>query len=148
MVPGCPTTPEIEARGITGTVFVHQLLEVRPGAQIEYLAEVREKRVPLLAERGIQLTNLLEVINNPTEVIVVWATDLPRWVQLRKDFDTTRGLDDTGVPDSRLTEWQALENRYVTAGQTELMTPRPGSVYGPSSWEEDGDQPGVSERRR
>ncbi|MBW2498177.1 MAG: hypothetical protein JRF61_12950 [Deltaproteobacteria bacterium] len=138
MAPGCPTTAEIAERGIKGTVFAHQLLEVRPGTQIEYLAAVVEERVPLLAERGIHLTNLLEVINNPTEVVVVWATDIPTWVQLRKDFDTTRGLDDTGTPDPRLVEWQSVENRFVTGGRTELMTPRPGSVYGPESWEDEG----------
>lgn len=138
MAPGCPTTAELAERGIRGTVFVHQLLEVHPGMQIEYLAAVVAERVPLLAERGIHLTNLLEVINNPTEVIVVWATDLPTWVQLRKDFDTTRGLDDTGTSDPRLLEWQTLEHRFVVGGRTELMTPRPGSVYGPESWDVEG----------
>ncbi|GAG44945.1 unnamed protein product, partial [marine sediment metagenome] len=136
VVPGCPTTAEIKAGGIKGTVFVQQLLEVRPGTQVEYLAAVAAERAPLLAERGIHLTHLLEVINNPTEIIVVWATDLPKWVELRKDFDTTRGLDDSGTPDPRLTEWQSVENRYVTGGHTRLMTPRPGSVYGPESWDE------------
>jgi len=136
VVPGCPTTAEIKQRGIKGTVFVQQLLEVRPGTQVEYLASVAAERAPLLAARGIHLTHLLEVINNPTEVIVVWATDLPKWVELRKDFDTTRGLDDSGTPDVRLTEWQSVENRYVTGGSTLLMTPRPGSVYGPESWDE------------
>ena len=30
-VPGSPTTEEIVARGITGTLFVHEVLTVRPG---------------------------------------------------------------------------------------------------------------------
>jgi hypothetical protein len=104
--------------------------------QVEFLSRVLAERVPLMTERGIHLTHLLEVINNPTEVIVVWATDLPKWVELRKDFDTTRGLDDSGTADPRLTDWQRLENGYVTGGHTLLMTPRPGSIYGPESWEE------------
>jgi hypothetical protein len=136
-VPGCPTTAELRASGIRGTVFVQQLLTVHPGRQIEFLDAVNKVRVPLLAERGIYLTNLLEVINNQTEVLVVWATHLVNWVQLRKDFDTTRGLDDTGVADSRLTEWQRFEHQFVTGGNTTLMTPRPGSAAGPLTWDED-----------
>ena len=136
-VPGCPTTDELKARGVRGNVFVHQVLQVRPGTQVEYLNAVASERVPLLAERGIDLTNLLEVINNPTEVIVVWATHLADWVRLRRDFDTTRGLDDTGTADQRLLDWQQLEHAYVTGGTTELMTPRPGSVAGPASWDDE-----------
>ena len=38
-VPGSPTTEEIAARGITGTLFVHEVLTVRPGTQLEYLSD-------------------------------------------------------------------------------------------------------------
>ncbi len=131
-VPGCPTTAELRASGIEGTVFVHQRLEVQPGQQLGFLEEVRRFRVPQLEARGIHLTNLLEVINNPTEVIVVWATHLENWTQLRKDFDTTRGLDDTGTVDQTLLAWQQIEHSFVTGGTTELMTPRPGNAAGPT----------------
>ncbi len=133
--PGCPVREELDARDLQCTVFVHQVLEVRPGSQLEYLGAVVEQRVPSLAARGIHLTNLLEVVNNSHEVIVVWATYLENWVSLRKDFDTTRGLDDSGTVDRSLLEWQQRELGYVTGGHTELMTPRPGSVAGPRAWE-------------
>jgi len=133
-VAGSPSPTSIANRDLQATVFVHQLLEVRPGTQVEYLAEVAERRVSAFETRGIHLINLLEVVNNSHEVIVVWATHLDNWVQLRKDFDTTRGVDDTGTVDRRLLEWQAVENRYVTGGTTELMTPRPGSLGAVSRW--------------
>jgi len=136
-VPGCPTSEDLRARGVRGTAFVHQLLEVRPGTQIEYLAAVADQRVPQLAARGIELVNLLEVINNPTEVVVVWATSLAEWTRLRKDFDTTRGLDDTGTVDPSLLAWRSVELGFVTGGTTELMTPRPGGVAAPASWTDD-----------
>ena len=104
-------------------------------SQIDYLGHVAESRVPQLEARGIHLTNLLEVVNNNTEVIAVWATHLENWVQLRKDFDTSRGLDDTGDVDADLVAWAALENGFVTGGTTELMTPRPGSVGAVATWE-------------
>ncbi|MEM8706193.1 MAG: hypothetical protein AAGE98_07030 [Actinomycetota bacterium] len=134
-VPGCPTREELEARDLRCTVFVHQVLEVRPGSQIDYLGEVVARRVPMLEARGIHVTNVLEVINNSHEVIVVWATHLENWVQLRKDLDTTRGLDDTGTVDHELLAWRDVENTYVTGGTTELMTPRPGSVAAVHSWD-------------
>ncbi len=136
-VPGCPTTAELRSRGQLGTGFVHQVLEVRPGTQIEVLDAVNTHRRPALEQRGIHLTHLLEVVNNPTEVIVVWATDLEPWIELRKDFDTTRGLDDSGRSDPLLLAWQTVEREFVTGGTTELMTPRPGSAGAPTTWEPD-----------
>lgn len=136
VTPDSPTDADLSRRNVRGTVFVHQLLQVKPGQQIEYLAAVAEQRVPQLRERGIEVTQMLEVINNPTEVVVVWATHLPNWTQLRKDFDTTRGLDDSGVADPSLLTWQETERQFVTGGTTELMTPRPGGVAGPESWDD------------
>lgn len=43
-VPGSPSTPEIAEQGIRGTLFVHQVLQVRPGSPLDYLAEVVEHR--------------------------------------------------------------------------------------------------------
>ncbi|MEO0492716.1 MAG: hypothetical protein AAF081_04790 [Actinomycetota bacterium] len=134
-VPGCPTQEELVVRDLQCTVFVQQVLEVRPGSQIDYLGHVAETRAPQLDARGIHLTNLLEVVNNNHEIIVVWATHLEHWVQLRKDFDTTRGLDDTGTHDADLLAWRDVENTFVTGGTTELMTPRPGSVGAVHSWD-------------
>ena len=42
-VPGSPTTGELAAGGVRGTLFVHQLLTVRPGCPLDYLAAVVEE---------------------------------------------------------------------------------------------------------
>ena len=135
-VPGSPTTAEITARGIRGTLFVNEVLTVRPGSQLDFLAAVVEERVPMLAPRGVEATGLWEVVNNQHEVVLVWATSVDAWVQLRRDLDTTRGLDDTGTPDEALTAWEARWAGYVTGGDTHVMTPLPRTVYGPPDWDE------------
>src|SRR6187200_3177471 len=76
-VPGSPSTPEIEAAGIKGTLFVNENLTVRRASAIEFLAAVVEQRKPLMAEYGHRATGLYEVTSNQHEVVMVWATDLP-----------------------------------------------------------------------
>ena len=41
-VPGCPTTEEIMDAGVRGTLFVNEILTVRPGAPLDFLAAVAE----------------------------------------------------------------------------------------------------------
>jgi hypothetical protein len=135
-VPGSPTTAEIAGQGLRGTLFVNEVLTVRPGAQLEYLAAVVDQRVPLLTGRGVQATGLWQVVNNLHEVVMVWATSVDDWVRLRRDIDTTRGLDDTGEADDRLVAWEGIAAGYVTGGDTHVMTPLPRTVYGPPDWDE------------
>ena len=135
-VPGSPTTEEIGERGITGTLFVHEVLTVRPGSPLEFLAAVREQRVPLLEEYGHHVTGLYEVLGNQHEVVMVWATDIPSHVRLRQNRDAARGLDDEGEADERLTAWDGVSAAYVTGGDQHIMTPLPRTVYGPPDWED------------
>ena len=135
-VPGSPTTEQIAERGITGTLFVHEVLTVRPGSQLEFLAAVREQRVPLLEDYGHHVTGLYEVLANQHEVVMVWATDIPSNVRLRQNRDAARGLDDEGDADDRLTVWDTVSAGYVTGGDTQIMTPLPRTVYGPPDWED------------
>jgi hypothetical protein len=131
-----PTTQQIADKGIKGTLFVNEVLTVLSGTQIEFLNTVATERVPMLADHGVHVTGLWEVINNPREVVMVWATTIEDWVKLQKDFDTTRGLDNTGYVDERLTLWEQKSIRYVQGGDTHIMTPLPGTVYGPDDWEQ------------
>jgi hypothetical protein len=39
-VAASPTTAELADRGVTGTLFIHQVLAVRPGAALDYLGAV------------------------------------------------------------------------------------------------------------
>jgi len=50
--------------------------------------------------------------------------------------DIERSHLDDGEPDNRLLDCQELMADHVTSGDTQLMTPLPGTVYGPSDWED------------
>jgi hypothetical protein len=128
--PGSPTTDELVAAGVRGTLFVHELTEVRPGAQLEYLAAVREVRVPMLADYGHTVTGLYEVAMNDTEVCTVWATDVDSHVAIGRALDATRRLG-PGDTDDRLVIWRTMAQEYTTRWREELMTPYPGTPLGP-----------------
>ena len=135
-VPGNPSTTEIAEAGITGTLFVNEILTVRPGTPLEFLAAVVQERVPLMADYGHRPTGLYEVLNNQHEVVMVWAADIASHVTYRQNRDTTRGLCDEGTADERITAWEQRSAEYVTGGDTHLMTPLPRTVYGPKDWED------------
>ena len=136
---GCPGEP-VDGRdprlGIKGTLFVHEILTVRPGSALEFLAAVAEVRKPLMAEYGHQATGLYEVTSNQHEVVMVWATDIGANARLRQNRDTTRGLSAEGTADQRLVDWEAVAADYVTGGDAHVTTPLPRTVYGPDDWED------------
>jgi hypothetical protein len=119
--PGCPSLGGLRANGVSGSVFVHELSEVRPGAALDYLAAVRETRLPLLADYGHALVGLYEVLMTDVEVVTIWATDPAGHESLM------RAADDGG--DERIAQWH---KHARTAGRTrwreELMTPYPGTL--------------------
>ena len=135
-VPGSPTTPELAARGVQGSLFVHQLLTVRPGSPLDYLAAVVEEQVPVWREHGHEPTGIYEVLGNQHEVVVVWATTVGGQTRLRSARDAALGLSDEAEPDDRLVAWERTAAGFVTGGDTHLMTPQPGTVYGPDGWED------------
>jgi hypothetical protein len=124
---GCPTTGQLVADGVRGSLFVHEVTEVRPGAQHDYLDAVREERVPLLAEFGHTVTGLYEVAMNDTEVITVWATDVDSHVALQRAI--------AARDDDRLARWRTTARTYTTRWREELMTPCPGTLLGPETTE-------------
>lgn len=134
--PGCPTTEDLVADGVRGTLFLHEVLSLRPGSGLEFLQAVAEQRVPLMHDHGHRTTGLYEVISVPDEVVLVWATDVSAHARYRQARDTTRGLSDAGTPDPRILAWDALAAGFVTGGRIEVMTPAPGTVYGPADWED------------
>jgi hypothetical protein len=135
-VPGSPTTAELEARGVKGSLFVHEVFTVRPGTPLEFLDAVVQVRVPIMREYGHEPTGLYEVMSNAHEVVMVWATTIPAQARLRQNRDAARGLDDEGEPDERLVDWERTAATFVTGGDTHIMTPLPRTVVGPPDWEE------------
>jgi hypothetical protein len=113
--PGCPTRDALVTSGTTGSWFLHELSQVRPGAGPEYLAATRAERVPAMAERGIELIGLYDSVLTDTEVVTVWATDLPTHTDLLREGDP----------------WPAVARQWCTRWREELMTPGPGSPLAP-----------------
>ena len=139
--PGCPDLATLVAQDVRGTLFVHELTEVRPGTALEYLDAVREIRQPILEDHGHRLVGLWEVLLHDTEVCTVWATDVASHVELGKAYDVTRGLlseEAAGVAgDGRIAEWHRTARQWTTRWREELMTPAPGTACGPADWEVD-----------
>ena len=135
-VPGSPTTSEIAEAGTKGTLFVHQLLSVRPGTQLEYLAAVVAEQVPAWANYDHRPTGIYEVLGNNHEVVVIWASSIAGQTQLRAARDSALGLCDEVTGDDALVQWERTAAKYVTGGDTHIMTPQPGTVYGPDDWDE------------
>ena len=100
---------------------MHEITEVRPGAAREYLAAVREQRVPLLRGYGHAITGLYEVLFTDNEVVTVWATDPVAHVALQRAQST----------DARLRAWRETARGYVVRTREELMTPHPDIPIGP-----------------
>lgn len=132
--PGSPTLAELQAGGVRGEWFVHELTTVAPGRALEYLAAVRDERAPTMAGYGHHLVGLWEVWGSDTEVCVVWATSLADHVALGRAEDVARGLAEptAGPPaDERLVAWRTRRSALTTRWREELMVPCPGSPLAP-----------------
>lgn len=135
-VPGSPTAEDLRERGVRGTLFVQQLVTVRPGAVLDHLAAVVDQQVPAWRAHGHEPTGIYEVLGNQHEAIVVWATSVAAQRELRAARDAALGLGDEAAPDDALVAWERTAAALVTGGETVLMTPQPGSRCGPDDWED------------
>lgn len=135
-VAASPSTAELAAAGTRGTLFVHQLLTVQPGRALDYLGAVVAQQVPLWHEYDHEPTGIYEVLGNQHEVVVVWAASIGAQTRLRAARDGALGFGDVTVADDRLLAWEREAAEWVTGGDTHLMTPMPGTVYGPDEWDE------------
>jgi hypothetical protein len=118
--PGCPTIASLQQDAVSGSVFVHELSECRPGAALDYLAAVRDEWVPVLADHGHALVGLYEVLMTDTEVMTVWATD-------PEGHEALGRATDAGT-DERIARWRKRSREYLTRRREELMTPYPGTL--------------------
>ena len=89
-----------------------------------------------MREYGHEPTGIYEVLSNPHEVVMVWATDIPSQLRLRTNRDAALGFGDEGEGDDRLVAWEQKSATYTVGGTTHLMTPLPRTVYGPDEWED------------
>lgn len=115
---GCPSLTDLRDERVTGSVFVHELSEVRPGAALDYLAAVRDCRAPLLAAYDHKLVGLYEVLMTDVEVVTIWAADPAAHEALMRAADA--GDDD------RFVRWhEQARATGRTRWREELMTPHP-----------------------
>lgn len=135
-VAGSPSTADLAAAGVRGTLFVQELWTVRPGGTLDYLDRVVRDQIPLWREYGHEPTGVYEVLSNPHEVVVLWATTIEDHVRRRANRDAARGLGDEGEADERLVAWERSSAEWVTGGSAVVMTPLPGTVYGPTTWDD------------
>jgi hypothetical protein len=132
-VPGCPNIASLTRDGVRGSVFVHELTEVKPGTAVEYLAAVREERVPLLAAYDHQLVGLYEVLMSDYEVCTIWATTADAHIRAARARDLARGLAQGAAADAdpRFEAWHARARTWCLRWREELMTPHLGTVCAP-----------------
>ncbi len=113
--PGSPSSAELAAAGVHGTVFVHELTEVRPGAGPDYLAAMAEEWVPVAADHGHLPVGRWQVLLTDTEVCTIWATDLDAHLRLMRSDD------------ERIPAWRHRARSFTTRWREELMTPGRGT---------------------
>ncbi len=117
--PGCPSLADLRGQGVTGSVFVHELSQVRPGAALDYLSAVRDEWAPVRADYGHRLVGMYEVLLTDVEVVTLWATDPAGHEALGRATD--EGDDD------RIVRWRKRAREHLTLWREELMTPYPGT---------------------
>ena len=132
-IPGCPTIAELRRRGVRGTMFVHELSQVHPGAALDYLRAIEKDWVPVAREYGLEPVGLYEVLMHDTEVVTVWASDIDSIVKLGRVYDAARGLDAEVEPDLRVLAWRQRAREFCTRWREELMVPCPGTVCCPEA---------------
>ena len=72
---------------------------------------------------GHEPTGIYEVLSNPHEVVMVWATDIPSQMTWRANRDAAHGLGDEGESDERIVAWERRSGEFTVGGATHVMTP-------------------------
>ncbi|GAA4044260.1 hypothetical protein [Nonomuraea soli] len=113
-------------------LYLYESATVRPGAALDYLAAVREERLPVLREHGHDLVGLYEVLMCDNEVVTLWGTTIDAHLAVQRARDAALGLDDEVAPDSRLLDWSKRARDYLEGPWREtLLAPFPGSRLAP-----------------
>lgn len=112
-----PGLDRLVADGVQGSLFVHELTQVQPGAGPAYLAAVEAEWAPVAGEHGHHLVGSWEVLLGDTEVVTLWATDLDGHIDLQRAAEA----------DERVTAWRERARTWTTRWHEELMVPHPGT---------------------
>jgi len=115
-VPWSPPVDQLVSEGVMGTLFVHEVTTVRPGAAREYLAAMNEQWRPLALDHGHQLVGMYEGLMTDTAVVTLWATTAAQHVGLNASEDP------------RVGRWREVARTYCTQWHEELLSPAPGTL--------------------
>jgi hypothetical protein len=115
-VPWSPSVEQLGAEEVRGTLFVHEVSTVRPGAGRDYLAAMDERWRPVAGEHGHRLVGMYEALMTDTTVVTMWATDVEHHVGLMTSQDP------------RIAGWRDEARTYCTAWHEELLSPAPGTL--------------------
>ncbi len=134
MVPA-PWTQTIEqlcADGVTGVVYAHELVRVRPGSAAEFLERAREAAIPALHPYGWQLVGAFTTaMVDDGEALLLWA--IPSW-------DHWAGAEGAHATDDTLVAWRTSVRDVVTNWHRTLLVDAPLSPF------RTGRQPSVDDR--
>lgn len=135
--PWTRTIEELCAEGVTGAVYAHELVGVRPGAAAELLERAREQAVAPLGRYGWQLVGAMTTaMVDDDEALLLWA--IPTWQRWADGERAHTGDDDvvawrTGVRDI-VTSWQRV--LLVDAPLSPFRTRRQPSRDDRTDWQE------------
>jgi hypothetical protein len=129
--PGSPTIDELEGPTMPGTFAMVEFADVRPGAQLDYLAAMRDSKAPILRDHGYRLAGLYEVAFSNTRTATLWTLDLDAHTSYLHARDTARGLSE-GTADKRIPEWEHEAANFCSGEVQELyLASYPGPLLSP-----------------
>jgi hypothetical protein len=102
-----PSGADLRARGVTGEVFLHEILWLPFGEPARYLAEVEAQLLPALERHGLTLVGAFRVAMRPRQVLTIFGA--PDWDRLAAHLAAT-----TRDPElRRFTEYRAGVTEHV-----------------------------------
>lgn len=133
--PWTRTSAQLCADGVTGAVYAHELVKVRPGSAAELLERARELAAPALGRFGWELAGAFTTaMANDDEALLLWAIDT--WAHWA-DAEAAHCRDDdlvswrSGLHDI-VSEWQRI--LLVDAPLSPFRTLRQPSVDDRTDW--------------
>jgi hypothetical protein len=111
-----PDVADLRAHGVGGELFLHQIVEVEPGAVDEYLDALGDDGVGAAEGAGGVLVGAYRVRLRDHEALSMFA--------FPEAADFARFQESWYDPASALGRWRAREDRWVRAKSTSILKPR------------------------
>lgn len=135
--PWSPTIDELNARGVRGVFYAHELVQVVPGSARAYLERVREVAMPAHAALGLALVGAFRTaMRNDSECLLLWAVpSAEHWAA----YETAR--DGAGDAGEKMGHWHEASRDIALDWQRTLLVDAPLCPL------RTGRQPQASDRR-